>query len=74
MEFAASKEKARVIDGITYIKVLEPYYNDYQGVIYANCPYCGSQVQKVWNLKHCGNCGGAILWNDIHVKGIGDIP
>ncbi len=33
MEFAASKEKARVIDGITYIKVLEPYYNDYQGVI-----------------------------------------
>lgn len=35
---------------------------------------CGSQVQRVWNLKHCGNCGGAILWNDIHVKGIGDIP
>lgn len=73
-EFAATKNEVINIDGVEHRQVREPYYNDHKGIIYGTCPYCGYNVQRVWNLNFCGTCGGAIHWHDICVPGIGDIP
>ena len=62
------KNEFVIINGSKIYKVVKPYYSDKTGVIYATCPYCGGDVQRIWNLCNCGNCGGKISWKDVNVE------
>lgn len=67
-EYAASISDYNMIDEVRVRKVIKPIYDGKKSVIYASCPYCKCQVQRVWNLKHCGNCGERISWDNINVE------
>ncbi|MEQ2554859.1 hypothetical protein [Lachnospira intestinalis] len=54
--------------------VVNAVYSDSTGVITGKCPHCGDYVQRVWNLKCCGNCGRPISWNGIPVENYHDLP
>lgn len=54
-------------------KVLGAVFKDETGVITATCPHCGDIVNRVWNLKCCGNCGKPINWHGIPVKNYHDL-
>lgn len=60
--------------GKKIMKVAEPYYSNEKRIVSAFCPHCGLELNRVWNMEYCGNCGGAISWHDISVKDYGDIP
>lgn len=64
----ATQSEYVVIKGEKIPKVKEPYYD---GLTKAFCPHCGLEVNRVWNMDHCGNCGGRIAWTDLEVKGYG---
>nr|DAZ36857.1 MAG TPA: 30S ribosomal protein S27 [Caudoviricetes sp.] len=72
-EYVASKSEYNIINGRKIYKVREPFYKEKEQLIYATCPYCGGQVNRVWNLNNCGNCGAEISWADISVAGYHDI-
>lgn len=48
-------------------------YKDSTGQITADCPHCGGLVNRVWNLKCCGNCGKPISWKGISVENYHDL-
>ncbi len=66
-EFTPSTVDYSIIDGEKVKKVKNSYYSDKAGIVNAICPHCNSTVNRVWNLKYCGDCGMRISWNDIHV-------
>lgn len=72
-EFTPSCSPYNIVNGEQVPKVLEPYYSNEKGVIFATCPHCKYDVQRVWNLKYCGSCGGAISWNDMYVENWGAV-
>ena len=72
-EYAASNCPYVVVDGKLIHKVLGPYYDDKKGMIQGRCPACNGLVQRVWNLKTCGNCGSSISWNDLRIENYHDV-
>jgi hypothetical protein len=62
-----------VENGIKILKVIGPYYSNEDKLLYGFCPKCGLQVQRVWNLCNCGNCGERISWRQLHVENYGDV-
>ena len=66
-EYTPSSGDYNLINGEKVYKVLEPYYSDKSGIIQAKCPHCKSLVQRIWNLKYCGDCGKPISWNNLYV-------
>ena len=46
-EYVASKSKHNLINGRKIYKVREPFYKEKEQLIYATCPHCGGQVNRV---------------------------
>ena len=69
--YAATNSTYVKINGNKVPKVKEPFYKSKDRIIYADCPVCKWQVQRIWNLNYCGNCGAQITWLDIDTA---DLP
>ena len=57
-----------LVDGVKHLKVIGPYYNSDKGLTFGTCPHCKYDVNRIWNLKFCGTCGGPISWEDLIIK------
>ena len=72
--YQATKAPYVIHKGKKALKVAEPYYSKKERMITAFCPYCGLELNRVWNMEYCGSCGGQVSWHDISVRDYGDIP
>ena len=72
-KYAATAKHYIIKNGEKILKVAEPYYCHEKKVIRAYCPHCGTEVNRLWEIDYCGDCGGRISWHDLRVEGYGDI-